>query len=100
MLGCAYSICSYGQISVSYTILSGSPCTPSCIIIIIIIIIYFRVIFKANFKLFFTLKSEWQQFNLGDLLNIPADFMCFGMDDFDSFFPFPRDPFPGVWKPY
>ena len=29
ILGCAYTICSYGQTSISCTVLSGSPCPPS-----------------------------------------------------------------------
>ena len=31
VLGCAYTICSYGQISVSCTSPSGSPCPTSCL---------------------------------------------------------------------
>ena len=31
MLGYAYTICSYGQISISYTTAIGSPCLPSCV---------------------------------------------------------------------
>ena len=31
ILGCAYTICSYGQISISCTIPSGSPCPSGCV---------------------------------------------------------------------
>ena len=31
ILGCAYTTCSYGQISISCTIHIGSPCPPSCV---------------------------------------------------------------------
>ena len=31
ILDCAYTICSYGQISISCTMHSGSPCQPSCV---------------------------------------------------------------------
>ena len=31
ILGCAYTVCSYGQILISCTVLSGSPCLPSLV---------------------------------------------------------------------
>ena len=62
ILGCASTICLYGQISVSCTIPSGLPCPPSHVLsytfsVIIIIIIYsLRVLADG-----FSLESVWHK---------------------------------------
>ena len=47
ILGCAYTICSYGQISIPCTIPNELSCTPSRFIIVIIIFIII-IIIKYN----------------------------------------------------
>ena len=77
VLGCAYTICSYGQISISCTFPSGSSCSSSHV--------YSYSLITQSCLFFLSLLDAWVSWEVISACNISLGIIEKGIHDFSNF---------------